>query len=163
MTKAQTEIFGLVIVVLLISIGLLFAVNFMLNKEKPDLKKEFTETEIGYNVLYTTLGTTTGCQDLTVAQLIQDCYENKDSSSTISCGSEGDSCSYFQTLINDTLFKKTLVKWGYKYNLIVPIYLDSSNPTIIIKNADYAGERKEFNYPLPTNRGELKVTLILFN
>ena len=160
MKRAQTEVFGLVIIVLLLSVGLLFAIGFMAKKEPVSFRKQFLQTEISYNLLEAILETTvildqtSYCHNLRITELIQDCYENQ--GYTLSCTPTQippqDSCSYAETLINDTLLRNTLDKWGYKYQLIF-----SGTQIPEISNAPCTGERKAITYVIPTRMGNVEV------
>lgn len=152
--KAQTEIFGLAIVVLLLSVGLLFAIGFMTKKEPSTIKKEFTQTEVGYNFLGVMLETTTDCDDLSVTELIKDCAEN-DVGSRRSCD-YGNSCEHVEYLLQEFFLRKTLNKWGYNYNLTIQgADIDS------ISNHPCKGEKKASTYIVPTDVGNVNVKLYL--
>ena len=71
--KSQAEIVGLVIIVLLITIGFLFVVKFVIMKEEPDTKKSFVHSELASNTLNVLLKTTTDCEGSDVTELFQDC------------------------------------------------------------------------------------------
>ena len=130
MRRAQTEIFGLAIVVLLISVGFLFAVGFFVQKPST-FKKEFALTEIGANLLNALLKVTVmECNNLEMTELIQDCAEN-DEANQIDCDPTtptiDGSCQSIQGLI-PIIFFNTLDKWGYidneghkKYKLTMEI------------------------------------------
>lgn len=150
--KAQTEIFGLAIVVLLLSVWLLFAIGFMAKKEPAN--REFAQIEIGYNLLSAMLGTTTGCSGLTVTELIEDCAENNE----INCGSDADplySCTYVRGFIENEILIKTLNIWRYNYYLVI------STPAIAPIGEQCQGEKRAFIYLIPTDVGDVKATLYL--
>ena len=50
--KSQTEMMGLVIVVILITLALLFVVSFIVLRKPSTLKKEYTQSELAANTLY---------------------------------------------------------------------------------------------------------------
>jgi len=170
--KAQTEIFGLIVIVLLVTVGLLFAVGFLVKKPPATLKQDYQSSEVGYNTLAAILGTNivdvqagtpTFCHQLTVTELIQDCAENNPSYQ-LSCGASASpelSCEYIEKLINGTFFRETLDKWHYKYQLTIKSSVPSA-PTVIkvLKNAECT-ERKRITYIVPSKIGDLEIYLDL--
>ena len=92
--KSQAEIVGLVIIVLLITIGLLFVVKFVVLREPSDVKKTFVHSELASNMVKVLLETTTTCKESSVKDLFQDCAAFK----RINC-EELDSCE----MVNDTI------------------------------------------------------------
>lgn len=106
--KSQMEIMGLVVIVILITLGMFFVVKFMINKPPSEIKKSYTRTELAANLLNTLLKTTSeDCYGMTVKDLLVDCAENKDTE----CENAKPSCEYVLT-ITKTIFDETLVKWG---------------------------------------------------
>jgi len=72
--KAQMEIMGLAVVVVLLVLGMLFAVRFVLFKETPTYRKEYTETQLAANMLNTLLNTNvdSNCSHIAIGELLQD-------------------------------------------------------------------------------------------
>ena len=104
--KAQIEIAGLIIVIILVTIGIIFTIKFI-NEEKPvDYKKEITQAGIASNMLNTFLRTTSICKELSMTELLQDCSQSK----TIACN-EQDSCAYAEQEAKK-IFGRTLEKWN---------------------------------------------------
>ena len=103
MKKAQTEIMGLAIVVILIIIGMTFVIRFMLAKEPVDIKAEFTRAEIASNTLNTLLKTVSkDCNGLSMTELLQDCGQSQ----SIFCNGQR-SCIYVEEATQE-IFSKTL-------------------------------------------------------
>tara|TARA_B100000315_G_C14425095_1_gene517425 strand:- start:7 stop:633 length:627 start_codon:yes stop_codon:yes gene_type:complete len=72
--RAQTEIMGLAIVIILIVIGMTFVIRFIIAEEPVDYKKDFTHSELATNMLNTFLETTSkGCKQLSMTELLQNC------------------------------------------------------------------------------------------
>ncbi len=71
--KSQMEIMGLVVIIILIAIGMLFAVQFLLKKPTGETAAKAEESVLAANFLNAMLSTTTECQSRTVRELLQDC------------------------------------------------------------------------------------------
>lgn len=119
--RGQTEMIGLVVIVILITLGLLFLAQFALN-EKPE-KKIFTRKELAYSGMSAILKTSVRPEECGTFQpqleiILQDCALYGDSSNSIyQCQREGqieESCAFFQTTVKE-LLDATVKKWGKKY------------------------------------------------
>lgn len=156
MKKAQMEIFGLVIIVLLVSIGMFFVIRFVVFGEEEQTLKGYTQTQSAANFLSALRRTTTGCDSLSIEQLIQTCATN----SQRLCDNIP-VCDYTENQVQ-YLLDNTLVAWGNK-SFYFKTYLTSYDVMISITNkncTEYdAGDLKqEF---IPTTIGivttELKI------
>jgi len=79
MKKAQTEIMGLVIIIVLIIMIIAFATKLVVFDEPVDYKKQFTNTQITSNMINTLLKTTSrDCNGLSMTELLQDCIRDQD-------------------------------------------------------------------------------------
>ena len=154
--KSQAEIVGLVIIVLLITIGLLFVVKFVVLREPSELKKGFVHSELASNMINVLLKTTTDCKGSSVTELFQDCagFER------IDCNDDNvpDSCDKVDETI-EMIFNNSLEKWNKPYEFSA--YLVGSKPIIeksygkCPRNID----RESKTYPIPTDRGTLFIQL----
>ncbi|PIN78573.1 hypothetical protein COV14_02925 [Candidatus Woesearchaeota archaeon CG10_big_fil_rev_8_21_14_0_10_33_12] len=115
--KSQAEIVGLVIIVLLITIGFLFVVKFVIMKEEPDTKKSFVYSELASNTLNVLLKTTTDCEGSDVTELFQDCAALHP---RIFCGGVN-SCDKVNEVV-EYILNKSLKKWNkqYEFNAYIP-------------------------------------------
>ena len=115
--KAQMEIIGLVVIVILISLGMLFLVQFAL-KEQPD-GESFTRKGLAFSAMSTLMKTTVDCgggKELSMREVLAECAENRPGTRfpfTRTCG-EQDSCVTFQEISN-SLLQRTLSSWGKQY------------------------------------------------
>jgi len=112
MSRSQMEIFGLVIVVLLVSIALLFAV-FVLTKPAEQQVSEMTESIVAANFLNTMFSTSAiGCGKRTVRHLVQDCAIAGVNAAR--CENGLNTCEFGHKIIAHML-NTTLGRWGKTY------------------------------------------------
>lgn len=134
MRRSQMEIFGLVLIIILVTLGLLFAV-VVLTRPSDTGVSYVKESMMASNFLNTMLSTTAvGCGSRTLRNVLQDCG----SSSTPSMCSNGmNTCEFAKEVVGHML-DRTLREWGKDYQFFVegPGGLDS----VSIKTADCAGE-----------------------
>lgn len=111
MAKAQTEIIGLVMILVLISLGMLFAVKYIFLSPAKEIKQEYTEKNIADNMLNAILDTDVKCGNsyISIEDLLINCREG----GSLYCGMDN-SCKFAENNINK-IFEKTLEKWGNKY------------------------------------------------
>lgn len=108
MAKAQVEIIGLVLILVLVGLGMLFAVKYVFLKPESEIKEDFTQRSIAQNLLDAMLDVNTKCKGETIQNLLIDCNNYK----FIDCGEP--SCEYVKGQINE-IFRKTLDEWNNKY------------------------------------------------
>lgn len=109
-TKAQSEIMGLAIIMILIALGILFAIVFFTGSSEKGFT-QITEHELVSNTLNSILQTTTDCEGQTVEMLIRDCEGEK----RFWCAGNELSCDYVKKQIKDML-TKTLGAQNRDYN-----------------------------------------------
>lgn len=106
MKKGQMEIMGLVVIVLLITVGMFFVIKFVVFGEEEQTLKGYAQTQSAANFLSTLRKTTTTCDNLDIEQLIQTCITN----SQKVC--EGKLvCNYVEQEVG-YLLDNTIVAWG---------------------------------------------------
>lgn len=149
--KSQTEILGLAVIVVFITIGLLFAIKFMLNKPQESVREEFIHSELASNILGSTIDATTSCRGQDIADLLRDCAENNPGK--VQC-SEKYSCTFVEQEINNILFNFLGAMGGekkYKFKAFleeeVLFELKQGNCTVW----------ESANQPLPTRKGTLNI------
>ncbi|MFT4310509.1 MAG: hypothetical protein ACMXYC_02665 [Candidatus Woesearchaeota archaeon] len=118
--RTQTEILGLVMVVLLISVGMLFVISFMVLRDSPQLQTAYIDEKTAEYFTSALLEATSDCREIGYRRLITDCVE-RSSGSRIRCDDGNfahDSCvhlndsirRYLHTLLGDK---------GYQYHFRV--------------------------------------------
>ncbi|MEM2915897.1 MAG: hypothetical protein QXT19_00860 [Candidatus Woesearchaeota archaeon] len=139
--KGQMEIMGLAIIIILVSLGLLFAVRWML---KPPVvePQRVEESVLAANFLSTMLGTTTECNKRTVRDLLQDCALTQ---GVTKCGGLS-SCDYAKKII-EIMLAETFGKWKLNY------YFSIRGNAPVIEGIKFGspcpGAREKKEHPLP--------------
>ncbi len=152
MRRAQMEIMGLAIIIILVMLGLLFAVQWLLKSPATKQTQTAKEAEFIGNFLSALPGTTTDCNKRNVGELLRDCALTQGATK---CGAQT-SCEYAHDIIED-IIKATLEKWNYKYYF--QITGASSVETIKFGKA-CAGAREKKEHPLPVTPGfNIKLSL----
>ena len=154
MKKAQTEIIGLAIIVILLILGLTFVVKFIINKEPTEFRKEFTQSELATNMLNTFLETTSeDCSGFSMTELLQDCGQ----SGSIFCGpiKNKKSCDYVEQEAG-IIFGSTLGEWnvGYEFKVFKKVG-DDEVPLFNSLGPKCPGDKKSKTFPIPTTSGTL--------
>ena len=153
--KAQMEIMGLAIIIILIALAMLFIVS-VVSKPSEDIKKTFTNKQLASNTVNTLLSTTTGCRDgLSVSQLLQDCAEGGIICCLYSNNNQciENSCVHAEKVI-DEILTNTLNVWNKQFELKLP--------RINRKFGTSCPGEKITSSPcciLPTDLGPMKITL----
>ena len=157
MKKAQMEILGLAIVVMLILVATTFVVRFLVLKTPTDYRKGFVSSELASNMLNTFLRTAAvECSQLTMTELLQDCAQagGIEGFGVVTCDN-GDSCR-FVNLSATKIFEDTLGKWGLKYQFLA--YTNNQEPFIDIGD-ECVGDKKSKLFPIPTSTTTLYTKL----
>ena len=158
-SKAQMEIMGLVIIVILISMGVLFALRFSLSDQKSNLREQVVESELAAHILNAMLSTTTNCTNknlITIAELYQDCAL----SNRVRCDSGRDACEEAQN-VTKLILDKTLEIWGKSYRFKIDgAVSDTAKTELNITNKGGCGRQYERKtIPLPTGVGTALIQL----
>lgn len=108
--RSQMEIMGLVIIVILVAIGMLFAIQFLMKKPVGRETTAVKESTLAANFLNTMLSTTTDCFNRNMRELLQDCALTGGATNCFGVSS----CDY-AALQLDTMLKDTLGRWNKDY------------------------------------------------
>lgn len=152
MRKGQSEILGLVMIVLLVSVGLLFVVGFLALRQASDVRQVFVDKQLAITMNDALLSSSTTCRDLSVQRLIIDCAQG----AGIFCGQSLDSCDYVSKTI-DGVLNDTLAQWGKEYRYTITG--ENSIPYVSISNGPCSGELEPGIFPLQTSVGTIFVRL----
>lgn len=148
--KSQMEVMGLVMIVILISIAMLFTLQFVILKQQPKFKEMYTYAKLSSTTLNTLLKTNTECKGIDFTGLLQDCAANKSTPYGINCNGQN-SCEYAEEKINK-VFDDTLRKWNIVFEF------DSDLTGINIKEG-ICLEKQSKPYPIPTDVGVMILKL----
>jgi hypothetical protein len=170
--KAQMEIMGLVIIVLLISIGMVFLIKF--GADQDDSKSVFTRKGLAYSTMGAIFKTTAECKnDIFGTQypeigkeLLEDCALNKGlsaTSCTYQCGGQH-CCDFFDDTILELLdltLGKQFRTYEFKAELVRSIGSDAESISTV--NEDICkGKEKDTSKPFPIDTQVGTVNTILY-
>lgn len=181
MKKAQMEMIGLVVIVILITLGMLFLAQFAL-KEKPE-KKIFTREGLAYSTLsalmLTKADVSEHCSESYIGnaypgfgkELLDDCAANQDTKdvpdgfSQYRCQNKH-SCVFLKERMGE-LLEKTLGQWGKKYLFrSVLIFPSGTSVQLITISSDSSGndpcqdkDKDSNKIPLRAGMGLVETTL----
>jgi len=155
--KSQMEIMGLVIIVILITLGLFFIVRFMIARQPSEIKLSYTRTETAANILNSLLKTTSeDCYGMTVKDLLVDSAENMYSNNHVICENGENSTAYVLNII-EQVFDETLIKWGdqnFDFRATV-----GSTPILNSTHNGCPGEKEAKQFYIPTDVGLMTINL----
>ncbi len=159
MKKAQIEIVGMLIIVLLISFVLLFVFTQTLSSEPESYEQEFHQG-IARTWVFAMLDTDTTCApNKNMQDLIIDCAIWKGDPNEFECDSGVTSCEYLENNI-ETFVESTIHAWGdnpYVFKITDPYVSFPSEPDVFIEKegGDFSrGSSCEvFIQPMSVGRG----------
>lgn len=155
--KGQMEIFGLVIIVILLAMGLLFAIAILTKTPTREVQR-VKESVQAANFLNTIMSTTSECGKRTVRELLQDCaVASKEWVGAALCEDGRNTCETTHSMIS-TMLKETLGKWGKNYQF----YIEGTEAAerITASSGECKGEREGSSRPEKIRTG-LDVVLTL--
>jgi hypothetical protein len=169
--KSQMEIMGLMIVVILLIVGVLFAIKFVVLKKPAAVRETFSRTQMASNMgLAMMASTTANCRGTAIKDLLIDCAEWPENGGTITCDPDPDtgisrmSCDYVNsTMFN--IFNQTFNEWGVRYYFIA----DTGKYDKIEQHLFYFSNRgcekgmpgESESFFLPTSRGLLTLKIFI--
>jgi len=150
--KAQTEIMGLVMIVILVTIILLFVIKFSINSQSKTVKQDIFNQKLASNTLNVLLSTTTDCNRATISELLKDCAEYKPEGS-IECSTEN-SCAFVTYLISDYL-NQTIKVQEKDYEFL----FDEAEINIITEVCQKSLKQATANIPLRYGTKDIKLKI----
>ncbi|MBI5880561.1 hypothetical protein HZB90_00350 [archaeon] len=163
--KSQMEIMGLMVVVILVIVGVLFAVKFVVLKKPSEVKQTYSRTQMASNFGLALMSSTTkDCRDTAIKNLLIDCAEWPEAGGTITCDDEQRSCEYVNATIS-TLLDNTMTKWNRRYYVMAGTSKRLDEQIIYHHNlgctADKTVPGESESFFLPTNRGLLTLKIFI--
>jgi len=174
--RGQMELIGLVVIVILITLGMLFMAQFALKSDPK--KKIFVRKGLAYSTMGALMKTQANCSDYDLngnkktnemlfigKDLIDDCAEYKgDQESGFNCEKKH-SCIFLNETISD-LLNKTLGGWNKHYEFKSSLLYGSKPITLMhVKDLEGKGCSKERDssgsFPLNTDAGIVENVLYL--
>jgi len=162
-TKAQMEILGLAIVVVIMLAAAMIYLRLSATNKDTDYRKPFTSSEIASNILNTFLDTTSrDCSQQTMTELLQDCAQ----STAFVCENGKGSCDYAEETAKE-IFSKTLDRWKIKYEFMACTSFDfkiarcEPNSVLIGAGSRCIGEKEFKLFPIPVSSGTMYAKLDL--
>jgi hypothetical protein len=162
--KAQMEVLGLAIVVVLILVATIFIIRFFVFKTSTDYRKGFVSTELASNMLSTFLSTNAeDCYQMTMTELLQNCalygfggkcVDEGVTYGCTQCSNQEYSCEFIKSSAT-SIFQETLDKWSIRYILLA--YIDINSPFIQIidpistSKGLQCPEKKSKLFPVPVD------------
>ena len=155
MKKSQIEIAGLGIIGVIVIVAVVFLGRILYGQNDVDYNQEIVHSQLASNIVNTFLSTTSECSNLYMAELLQDCVKNPNSTG-ITCGLL-DSCSYAKQEAKK-IFEKSLEQWNIGYEF--KVFFDENNK-IFSLGKDCHGNRKSESFLMPTENGVLIIRMYI--
>ncbi len=109
--KGQMEIMGLVVIVMLLSVGLLFVIKFVYLEPESNPRSEQLDSQLAANLLNSMVqSTATNCSNQKIKALFSDCAAGEE----IRCDNGMYSCEYLNKTMHEIL-DATLGEWNRDY------------------------------------------------
>ena len=160
--RAQMEIMGLAIIVILIILGMMFVIQFVVFKQSDETKKTFTQSQVASNLLNTMLRTSLpDCSDTELKQILRDCaLHYEDERNRIVCSDSLDSCEFANKTIQYML-NSTLVEWGNQsFNFEARLTKPTDLVIIQQSNGDCTGEKQQKQQYIPISSGNIMEVIV---
>jgi hypothetical protein len=159
------EIMGLMIVVILLIVGVLFAIKFVVLKKPPQVRQTFSRTQMASNMGLALMSSTTeNCRGTAIKDLLIDCAEWPEDYGTITCGDGTKSCIYVNNTIGEIL-NETLNEWRVKYYFTAGTSKKLKDQLIYFHNGGCTADKtlpgESESFFLPSSRGLLTLKVFI--
>lgn len=163
--KSQTEIVGLLIIVIILSLALLFVIKAVFLKKPSETTQTYETRKLTSAFVNTLFQTSSGCtSDTTIQDLLIDCAKNPFSGGSITCSNGEDSCIY----VNETIaliLQDTIDNWGYSTGYEFVAVAPPNQEIVYYSSGDLSaatgGETTPFPLRLYPSQQELYVYLCI--
>lgn len=158
--KSQAEAFGLILIVALVFVIFIIMIRIEQNRSPSDLASQYEVTELSSSTINTFLSTAANTcgRGKTFSEVARDCVRNPQSQ----CGSEGPSCEYFLSQMEDifstVFYERANLDYQVRFEAegrTLPDQLQEDIPSQVECADGLNGE----TFQLPLNPGELSITL----
>mgnify|MGYP006293225571 CR=1 FL=1 len=141
MRKAQIEMMGLVVVVILVTLGLFFSLALQPGPESKQTIKVYSDEELAGNFLITLLEADLEGYDLMVREVAVDCVRHHRGEGKYTLDEGRNSCEAFGN-VTQHIINKTLEQWGRGYHFLYTYDPggDSSKNTLVELGQPCTGE-----------------------
>ena len=162
-TKAQMEIMGLMVIIILIIVGVLFAIKFVVLKKPTEIRQTYSRTQMASNIGTALLQSeTANCRGTSITELLTDWAEWPEQYGTITCGDYSKAGIYANKTIS-LILNQTLNKWRVSYQIKGYTNKAKGSELFVFNNRgctdSVPGESELFF--LPTDRGVLTVKIFI--
>ena len=164
--KSQTEIMGLMIIVIILSLAMLFVFKVVFLKKTTDIGQTYEQSKIVEAFVNTLFQTSSGCtSDTTIQNLLVDCAKNPFDGGTITCTDGRNSCVFVNSTIA-TILQQTIDEWGYQSTGYEFVAVAPPNQEIVYYasgnlSASLGGETTPFTLRLYPSQEYLNVYLCI--
>ena len=158
---------GLAVIVILVTLGMLFAFS-TLTRPESSLQQTFEQKRLAVDFLKASLDTQAPeCAKATLRELFQDCAQARAIRCVARSGQEQTSCTYLKKTYQQ-LFSRTLDSYNQKYYFLVEgscaiapdlCLITQGNVVSTTPAQPCPGEREISSQPLPTRAGTITLTL----
>ena len=165
--KAQTEVLGLAIIILLILVATIFVAKFFLSSDRESSRGSVVASELASDLIKSILNTDSPCRNLKYSAIFRNCAESR--SLPPPCF-PSDSCQYLNSELKKNILEETFDEWKIKYQL--KLYNGEVEPQNQISNLNIQShdcgslsnsEQEEATYSLSKtgSTGTINIRLIL--
>ena len=159
------EIMGLMIVVILLIVGVLFAVKFVVLKKPTEIRQTFSRSQMASNMGLALMSSTTeNCRGTAIKDLIIDCADWPEDGGTITCGNGMKSCDYVNTTITG-IMNQTFGAWNTRYFMTAGTSKRLDEQILYIHSRDCLADKtspgESESFFLPTSRGLLTLKIFV--
>jgi len=147
--KSQTEVVGLMIIVVMITMILLFSVRFLFNNK--DTNKPLEEQNLAQSFVDAMLKTSSKCSEsISIKEVLIGCVKSYSGYNTPKCENGQDKCSFAKKELKQ-LLDTTFNKWQTTYEFKVNSELSGDKDIIYLYNGNLSAKEsgESIDQPLP--------------